>query len=42
MSPLVAYMIAPLLVWAGIFGYLLWLDIRLKMLEKRLDEEVRR
>ncbi len=41
MNPLVAYMITPLLVWAGIFGYLLWLDMRLKMLEKRLDEEAR-
>lgn len=42
MSPLLTYMITPLLIWAGVFGYLLWLDVRLRMLEKRLDEEARR
>lgn len=38
MSPLFVYMLTPLLIWAGIFGYLFWLDMRLRTLEKRLDE----
>ncbi|MGQ9488543.1 MAG: CcmD family protein [Armatimonadota bacterium] len=38
MNPLLAYMITPLLIWAGIFGYLFWLDMRLQMVEKQLDE----
>lgn len=37
MNPLLAYMITPLLIWVGIFGYLFWLDMRLRTLEKRLD-----
>lgn len=39
MNPLLLYMITPLLVWAGIFGYLFWMDMRLRMMEQRLDEE---
>jgi CcmD family protein len=42
MNPLLTYMIAPLLIWAGIFGYLFWLDMRVRALEKRLEEEARR
>lgn len=38
MSPLFVYMFTPLLIWAGIFGYLFWLDMRLRTVEKRLDE----
>jgi CcmD family protein len=32
-------MIIPLVVWAGIFSYLFWLDMRLRALEKRFEEE---
>ncbi|MDW8103816.1 MAG: CcmD family protein [Armatimonadota bacterium] len=42
MNPLLVYMITPLLVWAGIFGYLFWLDMRLRIMEQRLSEETER
>jgi CcmD family protein len=41
MNPLLTYMMTPLLIWAGILGYLFWLDMRLRVLEKHLEEEAR-
>lgn len=41
MNPLLSYMLAPLLIWLGVFGYLLWIDMRMRIVEKRLDEEGR-
>ena len=34
MNPLIAYMIAPLIVWAGLFFYLLSIDRQIKDLKK--------
>lgn len=41
MNPLFSYMLVPLLIWLGVFGYLLWIDMRMRIVEKRLDEEGR-
>lgn len=38
MNPMLVYMIIPLLIWAGIFGYLFWLDMRVHAIERRLQE----
>lgn len=40
MNSLLVYMITPLVIWVGVFGYLFWLDMRLRAVEKRLEEEV--
>ena len=34
MNPLIAYMIAPLIVWGGLFFYLLSIDRQIKDLKK--------
>lgn len=42
MDPLVWVLIAALVVWAGLFFYLVYTDNRVSQLEKRLNGEERR
>ncbi|MDO8589005.1 MAG: CcmD family protein [Armatimonadota bacterium] len=37
MSPLTAVMIAPLIVWIGVFLYMLRLDLQVKELKRKQD-----
>lgn len=37
MHPLLAYMIAPLIVWIGVFLYMLRLDLRVRELTRKQD-----
>jgi CcmD family protein len=42
MDPLVWVLIAALVVWGGLFFYLIYTDNRVSRLERRLDTEERR
>jgi len=42
MDPLVWVLIAALVVWGGLFFYLIYTDNRVTRLERRLDTEERR
>ena len=41
MDPLIALMITPLLVWAGVFAFMWFVDRRVRALERRLEERQR-
>lgn len=38
MEPLIALLIAPLLIWAGVFAFVWNLDGRVRAMERRLNE----
>lgn len=42
MEPLTALLIVPLLLWAGLFAFIFYVDGRVRALERRLSERQER